>query len=102
MKTPIHVVTKTALAVGSLLLALLLGHAIRQQSPTTLSAPFTPVALFDPGSADSAVVVTNLTAPLAKVMVSACIRHPQVQDLDLYLLAPDLTGTNRYYRLRRP
>jgi subtilisin-like proprotein convertase family protein len=37
-------------------------------------------------------LVTNLTAPLAKVMVSAHITHPKPQDLDLYLLAPDGTS----------
>lgn len=51
----------------------------------------TAAALFDPGAYDSAVVVTNLTVPLAKVMVSASITHPKVEDLDLYLLAPDGT-----------
>lgn len=50
-----------------------------------------PVAIPDVSTIESSIVTSGLTGPISKVTVSLHIVHPWVNDLDIFLLAPDGT-----------
>ncbi len=51
----------------------------------------TPTAIPDGGSLNSTIAVSGITAPIGKVTVTLFLTHPQDQDMDITLEAPDGT-----------
>ncbi len=60
-------------------------------APVTFNSADTPMAILDAATVTSTVIVSGVTAPLSKVVVSLYATHANLADLDISLVSPDGT-----------